>query len=75
MLNLLGKLVGKTISAGRKAEVKCNCCGETVFSVGEENSNIYICQNCNKLIYYVDPALLDDKVTPLSLGWLKKKPK
>lgn len=72
MLNLLGKLVGRTILGGRPAEVKCNC-GESASLVGEENSNIYICQKCNKLIYYVDPALIDQKVTPLSLGWLKKK--
>ena len=74
MFNLLGKLVGKTVSSSKRAEVKCNCCGETVFLV-EESTNIYMCQSCNKLIYYVDPNLLDDKVTPLSLGWLKKKSK
>jgi hypothetical protein len=54
-------------------EIKCSCCGEIAIGIPGEKTNIYFCKQCNKLIYYVDPALLDTKVKPFSLGWLKKK--
>lgn len=72
MLNLLGKLMGKKIQEARRGEVKCTC-GEVAVYVPNDNSDIYLCKKCNKLLYYVDPSLSMSKVKPVSLGWLKKK--
>lgn len=72
MLNLFSKLKGKKTQEPEPKEVKC-ICGEVVTIVSGEEKNVYFCRKCNKLVYYIDPSLLDLKVTPLSLGWLKKR--
>lgn len=72
MLTLLGKLMGKKAGQSSQEEVKCPC-GEVVMRVPSENTDIYLCKKCNKLLYYVEPAPSIFKVKPLSLAWLKKK--
>ncbi len=72
MIKLMSLIKGRKMEASAPENIKC-LCGEVAISIPGEKTNIYLCKKCNKLIYYVDPALLDDKVRPLSLGWLKKK--
>lgn len=72
MLKLISLIKERKVWASEPKEIKC-LCGEIAISIPGEKTNIYLCKKCNKLIYYVDPALLDPKVRPLSLGWLKKK--
>ncbi|BAF60389.1 MAG: hypothetical protein HPY89_02105 [Pelotomaculum sp.] len=72
MFTVLGKFIGKKAGEPEQKEVKCTC-GRAAMSIPGAKTNIYLCKTCNKLIYYVDPALLEPKVLPLSLGWLKKR--
>ncbi len=72
MFTLLGKLMGGKVQETEPKEVKC-LCGEPVDTIPNGSANIYLCKKCNKLIYHVDPSLLTPKVTPISLGWFKKK--
>lgn len=72
MLTLLGKLMGKKSRESCEGEVKCPC-GEVAVRVPNDITDIYLCKNCNKLLYYVDPSPGILKVRPLSLAWLKKR--
>lgn len=72
MLSLLGKLVGRKASDQRQEEVRCTC-GEVAVPIPGDNTDMYLCKKCNKLVYYIDPTPSIFKVIPLSLAWLKKK--
>lgn len=72
MLNLFGRLTGKKAPERSKEEVKCPC-GETALRVPNDFTDIYLCQKCNKLLYYAEPSPSFFKVKPLSLAWLKRK--
>lgn len=72
MLSLLGRLMGKKVRECDQEEIKCTC-GEVVLRVPSENTEIYLCKKCNKLLYCLDPSRNRSNVRPLSLAWLKKR--
>jgi hypothetical protein len=71
MLDLFGKLkVKKNQEQGHEA--RC-VCGELAIRIPDEKKEIYLCQKCNKLLYYADPAPSLTNVIPLSLGFFKRR--
>jgi hypothetical protein len=71
MLNLFGKLKVKKNNE-QENEARCHC-GEIADRIPGEKKEIYFCQKCNKLLYYVDPAPSLTNVIPLNLGLFKRR--
>lgn len=71
MLDLFGKLKVKK-NQEQVQEVRC-LCGEIAIRLPEEKKDIYLCQKCNKLLYYVDPAPSLSNVIPFNLGLFKRR--
>lgn len=73
MLNLLEKLMGKKAQSSEPGEVKC-LCGEVVMSISCEKKDVYFCNKCNRLLYYLDLPDMS-KTEPFGLSFFKKKNK
>ncbi len=73
MFGLLDKLRGKSAEEPEYKEARCTC-GGIVMIIPTEGKDLYLCKNCNKLLYYIEIPPVP-KVRPISLGFLKKKRK
>lgn len=70
MLDLFGKL--KVKKQEQVQEARCTC-GEVAMRLPGEKKEIYLCQKCNKLLYYVEPAPSLSNVIPFNLGLFKRR--
>jgi hypothetical protein len=70
MLDLFGKL--KVKKNQEVQEVRC-LCGEIAIRIPEEKKEIYLCQKCNNILYYVDPTPSLANVIPFNLGIFKRR--
>ena len=71
MLDLFGRLKVKK-EPEQVQEARC-LCGEVAIRIPEEKKEIYLCQKCNKLLYYVDPAPSLTNVIPFTFGLFKRR--
>jgi len=71
MLDLFGRL---KVKKEHEQVIEARClCGEVVIRIPEEKKEIYLCQKCNKLLYYVEPAPSLTNVIPFTLGLFKRR--
>lgn len=69
-MDLFGRL--KVKKSKEVQEVRC-LCGEPVSRIPEEKKEIYLCQKCNKLLYYEEQTPSLSNVIPINLGFFKRR--
>ena len=71
-MSLLDKLKSKLAGSYEKKEAKCKC-GEVLMTLPSEEKEIYFCNNCNKLLYFLESDLEVPKLLTFSLDFFKRK--
>jgi predicted SprT family Zn-dependent metalloprotease len=72
MQSLLDKFKSKLARSSEKKEAKCKC-GEILMTFPNEEKELYFCNSCHKLLYFLESDLEVPKLFPFSLDFFKRK--
>ncbi len=72
MLNLIDKVKSKMSWGAVKKDAKCTC-GATLMIMPSGKKDVYFCNSCNKLLYFLESDLEAPSLIPLKLGLFKKE--
>jgi hypothetical protein len=72
MLSLLDKLKSKIAGNTENKEAKCMC-GEVLTILPDKEKDIYFCNSCNKLLYFLESDLEVPNLLSFSLNFFKRK--
>ena len=71
-MSLLDKLKSKLAGDSEKKEAKCKC-GEVLMILPNKEKELYFCNNCNKLLYFLESDLEVPKLLTFNLDFFKRK--
>jgi hypothetical protein len=72
MLNLIDKVKSKMSWGAVKKDAKCTC-GATLMIIPSGKKDVYFCNDCNKLLYFLESDLEAPSLIPFKLGLFKKE--
>ena len=70
-MNLIDRVKSKISWGAVKKDAKCRC-GETLMTIPSGKKDVYFCNSCNKLLYFLESDLEVPKLIPFNLGLFKK---
>jgi hypothetical protein len=71
-LNLIDKVKSKMSWGAVKKEAKCTC-GAVLMTMPSGKKDVYFCNSCNKLLYFLESDLEVPNLIPFNLGLFKKE--
>ena len=72
MLNLIDKVKSKMSWGAAKKDAKCMC-GTMLMTIPSGKRDVYFCNSCSKLLYFLESDLEVPNLIPINLGFLKKE--